>query len=283
MAAPVLTFTREPVTGGDLGAWAPYLIAQTRGGGLGALSLELYDNGGDLNMREGFAGINDGVTRGMIECTTEGTIDTVGMTANNWHQVEMSVSGASVTLSISAIAGETDESLIPTTVKAAYNAAKQGYYMTASKRLVGVVFLRTALALGTIINCEHGKRGFKDLNEIEEDDSGTRTFFYIKTNSIILPEWNMDTTASLSLNTGLYCTTTGTNAFRRRIIDAFVMVIDDAYQVQSFDGGGYITAVTVTSYIQYIVLSRNAGGIFDAALYDGTGFSRGIMSYSYKM
>lgn len=192
MAAPVLTFTREPVTGGDLGAWAPYLIAQTRGGGLGALSLELYDNGGDLKMREGFAGINDGVVRGMIECTTDGTISTVGMTANNWHQVEMSVSGAAVTLSISAIAGETDESLIPATVKAAYNAAKQGYYMTASKRLVGVVFLRTALALGRVVNCENGKRGFRGITEKIQYDGANENIVYIDSLSYIFTI-NLDT------------------------------------------------------------------------------------------
>jgi hypothetical protein len=274
MAAPVLTYTREPAAFGDNGAWAPYLIAQTRAGGLGALSLELYNNGGALNMREGFAGIDDGVTRGVIECTTDGDIDTAGMTANCWHQVELSIVGIAATLTIAAIAGATDESLIPTTVKAAYDASKQGYYMTASKRLVGVVFLRTALALGRVVNCEHVKRGFRGVTEIVNYESGAESLIYI-TETLYRFDIDLDALPATEYEFPFYCPN---NTLLSRLIDSSAQVTsDDGSESSPFSRANNadcapevaLNRFTITSnHLHFVRPYRVVGGEYDAATFD---------------
>jgi hypothetical protein len=192
-------FVALSVVGGSLNTWGTTLNTLLQAGGIGALTAELYNDGGTLKLSMGKIGINNGVATGIgvaiIDTIT--TISTAGMTAGLWHSVEMSVSGTAVTLTITPIVGANDESVIDAATKAAYDYEKTGYYLTASKRLIGVVFLRAALALGRIVNCESGKLGFKGI-EIRNhyDKSNNLTIKYYDRYRANYTAWNMDNDAS---------------------------------------------------------------------------------------
>lgn len=147
------TFFREPINGGDFNNYHDFVMRQLRCGGRGGLSMELYDNGGSLYLSAGYAGIDDGVTKGTIERTAAGALSIAGVSAGGWGKVEASVSGTSVTFAVS------DET--PANVIAAYDYMKAGYYLTPDKRVIGYFFKTAGGALGHIVNCESGKSGFK--------------------------------------------------------------------------------------------------------------------------
>jgi hypothetical protein len=189
------TFFPKPAIGGSNNVWATYLDMLVRAGGQGALTCELYNDSGTLKLSKGKIGIDNGVVEGVSVIDTITTISTAGMTANNWHKVEMTVSGTAVTIAIAAIAGATDESTIDTATKAAYDYEKAGYYLDPAKRLIGVVFLRAALALGRIVNCESGKLGFKGIRiKNSYTTLSAESQKYIAEIEIDVSAWNMDTT-----------------------------------------------------------------------------------------
>lgn len=199
-------FVALSVVGGSLNTWGTTLNTLLQAGGIGALTAELYNDSGTLKLSKGKIGINNGVATGIGVCIidTITTISTAGMTAGLWHAIEVSISGTAVTISITPIVGASDESVIDAATKAAYDYEKTGYYLTASKRLIGVVFLRAALALGRIVNCESGKLGFKGIRiENYIDSTGVWSKKYICFLTQETGDWNMnvaDPSLSLTLN-----------------------------------------------------------------------------------
>jgi hypothetical protein len=258
-------FVALSVVGGSLNTWGTTLNTLLQAGGIGALTAELYNDGGTLKLSMGKIGINNGVATGIgvaiIDTIT--TISTAGMTAGLWHSVEMSVSGTAVTLTITPIVGANDESVIDAATKAAYDYEKTGYYLTASKRLIGVVFLRAALALGRIVNCESGKLGFKGI-EIEDyiSSAGVLSKKYIATIQFQVAAWNMDTTNGVTYNNPFSIT---------NYKDSKCFVISAGGDIQHLEycdsagnmqGSSYRTSLSSTS------VDRLTGGNFDSATWN---------------
>lgn len=129
-------FLREPITGGDDGSWAPYLLALTEAGGIGALTAYLYNDGGALKLSAGRIGINDGTNKGVCEMDTVQTISLAGVSDSTWAKIEVSVSGTAVTVAATEILGATRPGRI-TNLVSSYNAEKGGVYITATKRCIG--------------------------------------------------------------------------------------------------------------------------------------------------
>lgn len=258
-------FVRDPIDHGDFNVWLPLLLAGIHAGGIGALSAELYNDGGVLKLSKGNIGIDNGLATGKGICIidTITTISTVGMTANNWHKVEVSVSGTAVTIAIAAIAGATDESTIDTVTKSAYQYDKQGYYLTASKRLIGVVFLRTALALGRIVNCESGKLGFKRIARKTYYNSAlVESIKYYDTIRLLYLHWNMDITVNISIPLPYSMLYTSEHSFNVTIENVAHSKI-----CGSVDAGLDTIGIIWGSY-NAIYLTRVTGGSFDAASYN---------------
>lgn len=297
--ALTLSYTREPTVAGDFAIWGNYLMAQVRRGGEGALSCELYNNSGSLYLSRGHIGINNGSGRGSIECTEAGSINTGGLTANCWAAIEVSVSGVVATLSITSIAGELDESFIPTSIKGSYNYEKQGYYLTATKRLIGIVFLRTALSTGRIVNCEGGKFGFKNIRIVEKHDaSGALSLTYLDSVVQAIGDWNMDTSEEKTV-TFPYVSLDAANNFAQRIKNVFASIYYDSdtavYTTHTIaqyinladpflSNGGirYVAVGGAPPYTLTVVLHRRTGGAFDSASYDQTSYNRGWITVEFE-
>jgi len=249
------------VVGGSLNTWGTTLNTLLQAGGIGALTAELYNDGGVLKLSKGKIGIDNGVATGIgvaiIDTIT--TISTAGMTAGLWYAIEMSVSGTAVTLTITPIAGANDESVIDAATKAAYDYEKTGYYLTASKRLLGVVFLRAALALGRIVNCESGKLGFKGIRIEKYYVGTTESIKYYNTIRLEYSPWNMDTTASITLAWPYIIPIARNRHYRITIIS---------------NGGDQWDGMSVGSMsirqepINNILVARAAGSFLDSALYN---------------
>ncbi len=294
--ALVIAFTREPINHGDAGVYHDYVMAQMRRGGEGGLSCELYNSSGALYLSKGSFGIYDSATpaRGACNVTTEGEIDKSGGTAGLWHAVEVSVSGTAGTPTITAIAGATDESIIPASIKAAYQYDKQGYYITTSKRLLGIVFLRAALALGRIVNCESGKIGFKGIKIIESiDAAGTLSNKYIASLIQAIGDWDMD--ASSNVHLSMYNNTTFQDNVFSKILRIDTIIFGDVLGVAVHPLRKFLNAVDpdlIAGGIQNIskesggsgaiALARRTGGYFDNANYDSVAYNRGWVYIEYE-
>lgn len=265
-------FVALSVVGGSLNTWGTTLNTLIQAGGIGALTAELYNDSGTLKLSKGKVGINNGVATGIGVCIidTITTISTAGMTAGLWHAIEISVSGTAVTIEITPIVGASDESVIDAATKAAYDYEKTGYYLTASKRLIGVVFLRAALALGRIVNCESGKLGFKGIEIINYYSGGVTTKKYVAKMRLNIGSWNMVATSAINLAYGFDIT-----AFIE-IQTAIVIIISDsglqAYPIL-YNGGGAFRFTSASS----VNISRAAGGAFDNTSFDDPLVERGYV------
>ncbi len=299
------TFVREPIDHGDNNIWHDYIMNQVRRGALGALSMELYDNGGALTLSAGYAGIDDGTNKGTIYCTGANVVSLAAITVGHWAKVELSVSGTSVTISAAELV-DTDETVVPAAIIAAYDFVKQGYYSVATKRLAGIAYKNGAGVLGKVLPCPSGVRwGLKEVSvnsastvhadgaidsdttvhadgAIDSDSTvtadggvdagGSGTF--LKTKVIAIGDWNMDTTASLNVAHGL-------TLAKIRSFDVKVYV----------DGGAGIYNLNVhLDAVQgyywcdstYVRLFRTALGCFDNVSFQNTGFNRGWITIVYE-
>lgn len=252
------TFLRKPIPGGDLDSWAPLNDNQLLRT-LGLNSGYLYNDGGALKLSTGQIGMDDGTNKGTITIGAIKTISLAGLTDNLWAKVELSVGGSSVTTEITSMVGENNESLIPASVKAAYNGLKAGYYITATKRLIGFVFIRTSTTLGRIVNCENGKFGFQGIRISDHMIvSGAYTRKYYDTIKILTAAWNMDTGATYSFSYPF------TGMVKSCIFKMEAIITQNG---GAFTGYKYtlLLAGRVTAATGGIILERNAGSIFDAA------------------
>lgn len=143
--------TREPIDGGDSGVWGQYELAHNRLS-QGLNTRDLFLDGATLKLRKGKLGLYDGTTRWVILNTADATIAIAGLTVSCWARVELSVVAGVVVTEITSIAGQTNPSVVPSTFTGAYDGTKGGYYISATKRCVGLVFINSAGAVATIVN-----------------------------------------------------------------------------------------------------------------------------------
>lgn len=248
-------FTRFPAQGGDDNAWGPYEEAQNYNT-IGMYSARLYDDSGTLKMSAGRIGIDNGTLKGTCELDTVTTISISGVTSGAWAVVEAAVSGTAVTISVTDISGETDGDSVPALLaESGYDYEKIGYYATATKRVLGVIWKDSSGALGGVINVNsmsygyHGKV-YIDTSQICFYEVSKKEGYYDKTYIC---------TATLDLTAGTAKSISWSTAIDlSKIVDMSVVFLDDAgtsiYKALGYgdvDAGTsvylYIGAVTSTA------------------------------------
>jgi hypothetical protein len=147
-------FRRFPESGGDYNVGANYNQYQLEST-LGLLTSQLYNDSGDLTLKVGRIGIDNGSSKGVAKIDTEEVIDLSGCSNENWIKIEMAVSGTAPVFTATDISGETIYDSIPSTFINAYDAEKNGYYITSTKRTIGIVYKDSEGVLLCIINTEN--------------------------------------------------------------------------------------------------------------------------------
>jgi hypothetical protein len=297
---------RYPIEGGDLGAWAPFAEAQLKAGGLGAYSCNLYDDAGTLKISTGWISINNDTVLAACEIDTITSISLAAVSNSNWAKIEMSVSGASVTFSAADISGATDEKTLPSDFTDAFVPQKQGFYITSTKRVIGLAWKNAGGTLEGVINVLpkiDGYMGYSlsdDANDIKysfsknsddltiqitnekvfyQDSSGTKSVKKIYTKVIEIGDWNMQ---SSNLNQVTH------NLDLTKIIDVRAIVRDDSdtlrHNLYFFQDGadptllaGGIDLINATQ----VHLRRRTGGQFGTASYNATSYNRGWVIFKY--
>lgn len=144
------TFIRQAIEGADDNTWAQYEVAQNKVA-IEQITSYLINDSGTLKVTVGRIGIDNNTVAGVADIDTETTISLAGVTSGIWARVLMSVSGTTVTFSAVDIAGETDPLSFPTSIDAAWDGSRSGFYSTAS-RIIGVVYKNSAGDLALIVN-----------------------------------------------------------------------------------------------------------------------------------
>ena len=138
------TFVREPISGGDSGAWASYTLAQMRAAQGVLTALVTYDGLGGLQIGTGMIGINNGADRGICDIGTVTAISLAAANNNEWLLIEVSISGTNVVFNVTN-SGYTDIAVLPAQVGIGYyQGAKGGFYYTPTKRIIAVVWKTVA-------------------------------------------------------------------------------------------------------------------------------------------
>jgi hypothetical protein len=277
------TFWREPINHSDSNVYHDYVMMQLRCGGRGALTAELYNNGGALNLSAGYIGIDDGVTKGTIERTAAGAISFAAITNSHWAKVEATVSGAIVTYTVTEMA-DADQWTIPATVKAAYNYLKVGYYIDADKRLIGIIYKTSGGTLGRIVNCESNRIGFKNISIIENNTAGTITLKYIAKIQFDIGDWNMHSTSIKQVaHGGIVSKMLSVSVWIRNDADneVFPLVFNLVHPVGGATYIGGLVSLDSTN-ISMLRTEAAADGLFDRVDFDLTPFNRGIIKIDYE-
>lgn len=277
-------FWRKAVVGADNNAWAAFNDSWIRAA-IGELSAELYNDAGTLKVTKGRAGINDGVTEGIAILDTIETPSLAAVSNGIWAKVEMTVAGTAVTIAAADIAGATDESTIPASVKAAYDYDKRGYYLTASKRLLGIVYKRTGGTVGRIVNCENGQFGFRGIEYIDYaiSKTGIWTKKYIATLIFEIGDWNMDSTTNLEIALNEYIV----GLTKQQIRDVKIEIRDDSGTYFDWSQKGDASTNSLFHQILTVLLTdlrltRTIGGYFDNANYNETSYNRGYITIKWE-
>jgi hypothetical protein len=271
-------FTRRPIAGGDIAAWAPFEEAQNEAG-VGVMSGKLYNDAGVLKLPACLIGIDDGSNKGVAKFAAAETISLVGTSNSNWIKIELTVAGSATTLAAADIAGATDCTIIPASVKAAYNGLKGGFYLTATKRLIGLAWKNAAGTLLAIVNFTGSRWWASDIGGNLQN--GPSEGFVIN-----IGDWNMDTTATKSVTQ-----TFGVFYAATKNIAAMIQPdtgVSPRLTLPISEFGGSI-AGSVTYIItdpgglgEFIQLTRVTGATFDSANYDLTPFNRGWIAISMR-
>lgn len=149
------TFQRQAIDGGDVGVWAPIENAQNYLG-LALNTAKLYLDGAALKLSPGRIGLDDGSQAGVVYVDAATAISLAGLTASRWARVELSRTGTTPALAITSLAGA-DPAVLPAAELAAYVGAKGGYYLTSSKRLLGLAWVNAAGACEGVVNFGQGE------------------------------------------------------------------------------------------------------------------------------
>jgi hypothetical protein len=197
-------FLRWPELGADYNVWANFLLPQLQAS-VGLFSGRLVNSGGTLTLPVCHIGIDSGTSKGIIE-TGGDSIGLSGCSNSNWIAIEISVAGTTYTLTATDIAGATDPTIIPASVRAAWDGLKGGFYLTASKRLIGLAWkdaggvlievfaldqqldpylgedvdVKSVLSVGRRIDCFQVSGGASDLQIAQKVGSGQGASFTVK-------------------------------------------------------------------------------------------------------
>ena len=180
------TFVREAIKNADTGLWADYELPQNRAGSVGQYTSYLFDDSGDLTVKKGLIGFDNSSLKGVFNIDTEVVVDISGVSADNWAKIEVALSGGVPVFTAEDISGATDPSTIPTTFTDAYAESKQGYYITSTKRCVGIVWIDGAGDLAGIINVRPFIKGY--VGTVYDD--ADRYFFNVE-NSVTVSDQGM--------------------------------------------------------------------------------------------
>lgn len=275
-----MSFLREPIIGGDDNTWGSYILAQFRAT-LGDLSCKLENVGGVLYMNAGHFGIDDGTNRGIVTIPSTEDISLAGTSNETWIAIECAVSGTAHTFTASDIAGATDPTLLPTDFRNSYDGEKGGFYITNSKRCIGLVWKNASGVLLAVINTVGGREEWwasqigLHTGTIHEQSGPGKGF------NLNIGDWNMDTTASLLIAHsfgGFITAIQNINAIVRGDAGGFyannyfiLSLFTNAADPQLLNGG--IVIIDNTN----IQLQRRTGSVFDSVDFDATSFNRGWM------
>jgi hypothetical protein len=295
-------FVRFPNSGGDLGTWDTYAEPNIRGGALGHYSCNLYDNAGALTLSKGAIGIDDGTNEGISRIDTITVISMAAVSNANWAKIEMTVAGAGVSFAASDIAGATDPAALPAGFTGAYNPEKAGFYITGTKRCIGLAWKNTGGTLEGIVNVLPYMDGYigysisDDANDIRysffhngedaaeytehdkvfyQDDTPAESVVKVYTKVIEIGAWNMQGSVNIDVAHGL--------GSRDKIISVDVVIRPDGATynfnlsirgTSTSDGYYYVDNTNVR-------LIRVAGRHFDHADYNSTSINRGWIFLRY--
>jgi hypothetical protein len=272
------TFWREPLNHGDANIFHDYVMAQLRRGGLTALSMELLNTGGALHLSAGYCGIDDGTGtggRGTIIRDADSALSIAGITIGTWASIEASVAGTVVTYHVTDIAGGNDESVIPAAVLSSYDYMKGGYYLIATRRLIGIAFKKSDGSLGRIINCQDGQHGFRSVTEIEYTNSaGVKSYVYLAKKIIEIGPWNMLSVASVNIAHGI------ADHKKIRHVVAAIRSDDDSYLTSTSELGAATNAGTLVNGSNIVVAAGT--GSYRSVAYDDAVMNRGWITIEYE-
>lgn len=144
------TFYPEPINNSDLGVWGPKELRQNQAT-MGLITAKLYNDAGVLKMTTGVIGFNDGSMNGTFIFDSVSTLDFSGITSGYWFTIELSRTNTTPVFTCTRIEAATSQSLSPV-IDTYYNPLKGGYYMTASKRLIGLAWKTGGGALEAVFN-----------------------------------------------------------------------------------------------------------------------------------
>jgi hypothetical protein len=159
------TFIREAINGSDQGVWGPHELAQDRRS-LGDLTAQIYDDSGTLKLSIGKIGFDQGATKGTIEVDAIKTISIAGVSNGNWAKVEAYLStGTTVVIEATDITGATTSTTLPSDFTTNYDGAKGGFYITATKRCIGLIWKTSGGSLSGVVNCLEGLEAYHGKSE----------------------------------------------------------------------------------------------------------------------
>jgi len=268
-------FWRLPIENADENTWAQYVLAQEKNS-IGDYTSYLFNDAGVLKITPGRIGLDDGTNIGVAIIDTETTISMAGVSANSWAKIEMSVSGASVTFTALDLSGSVTS--IPAGFKNAWNGTKGGFYISASKRTIGIA-RNTAGALAGVINQGYGYSYYGEYigttNTIEwEFNRGILN----KTNIKEIGDWNMNSSVAGNASINVV---NGISSETQYVRDVKVIIRNDAdsarYPLNSIDASGAIAGGidNISSTTGVYTLRAIAGELFDSVNFDSTGYNRG--------
>lgn len=269
-------FVRLPDEGEDDGVWADFADPNIRASILGRYTARLYNDAGVLKISKGRIGTDDGTNEGVARIDTITTINMAAVSNGNWAKIEMSIVGAAVTFAAADIVGATTNVAIPSTVKTNYDPEKGGYYLVATKRLIGIAYKDGSGNLSYIYNCEDGILGFKETELISGYDSSLAlSDVYIRKVRYEIGAWNMDANAQATVSVK------GAGAEIPLIRSIKAIIQNDAstafYVLYAFVAGGTIDGgiSILTPATGLITLDRTFGGVFDSVNFDDAVMNRG--------
>lgn len=242
-------FVQQPPDGGLSGIWADP-ESRINSLGRGVCSVYLYDDAGALKLSKGMIGLDDGSQQGAVIIDTLITLSLVGLTASCWARVEASRTGTVPAVSITSIAGATNPAALPAGFTGAYDGDKQGYYVTATKRVVGLAWINAGGTLEGVINCLSGSdyAGYSTSDDVYDT---IYNFNRQKYALPLVPERKVyEQTAAFT--TGAYyqyqahMVTNAANSFNATIPAASAARVGQRVRVEKVDTGAGVTTVART-------------------------------------
>lgn len=287
------TFYRKPIEGGDQDGWAPFAEAFMEIA-IGEITCNLYYENGKIKISKGRIGIDNGSLKGSIIVDTIVSLDFSAIGLDNWAKIEVSVSGTVPTFTIEEIVGATDRTAVPTEYTGAFDLEKGGYYLSSTKRCIGLYYRAgvSSSRYGIIVQKDHGKEGYKGVldlyggggghfafAEVEEDYTyhirTTDSFAMTKKVRVIctIPGWDMPTDASKVIDIYYDVDKWSQVIF----IDAYI--IDDgqtlAYSINHNINTTGATFTNVDTVNNRVTLTRGATSIFISPNYNDDSIVRG--------